>query len=78
MEICGQGTISYSDECIFATRCNNIEIINCRSKKYAIFNNKKIPISIIAIAFFITIFGIEYKTSYWEKMTNHFMNLEKK
>ena len=55
-----------------------LEIINYLSKKYAVLNNKKIPISIIVIAFFITIFGIEYKTSYWEKNDKPFYEFGEK
>ena len=55
-----------------------LEIVNYLRRKYAVLNNKKISISIVFIAFFITIAGIEFKTSYWEKNDKPFYEFGKK
>ena len=55
-----------------------IPIISFVNKKKENFINNKITFSLIFIAALITVTGIEYKTSYWEKDDSHFYKFGKK
>ena len=49
-----------------------IPILDIINKKYFNLNNYKIIFSIFFISFFITLVGIEYKTSFWETDDRNF------